>query len=54
MSDNKGMILIETLLLFVIVSILLLIMTSCILSLHQMHDLERGMYQNEEIKALYE
>ena len=43
MSDNKGMIL-----------ILLLIMTSCILSLHQLNDTERGLYQNEEIQRLYE
>lgn len=54
MSDNKGMILIETLLLFVIVSILLLIVTSCIFSLHQMSEKERGLYQNEEIQEIYE
>lgn len=53
MCDDKGMILIETLLLFVIVSILLLIMTSCILSLHHMCDAERGLYQNEAIQELY-
>lgn len=54
MSDNKGMILIETLLLFVIVSILLLIVTSCIFSLYQMSEKERGLYQNEEIQEIYE
>ena len=54
MSNNKGMILIETLLLFVVVSVLILIVISCILSIHQVHEREEELFQNEEIKQVYQ
>lgn len=54
MSNNKGMILIETLLLFVVVSVLILFVISCILSIHQVHEREEELFQNEEIKQVYQ
>lgn len=54
MSDNKGMILIETLLLFVVVGVLILILSSCIFSIHHIHEREEELFQNEEIKRIYQ
>ena len=54
MSDKRGMILIETLLLFVVVSVLILIVTSCVIATHGMAEKEKELYQNDEIKAIYQ
>ncbi|WP_416324820.1 hypothetical protein [[Eubacterium] hominis] len=54
MLDKKGMILIETLLLFVVVSVLILIVTSCVMGVSSMEQRERELFQNDEIRELYQ
>lgn len=54
MLNKKGMILIETLLLFVVVSVLILIVSSCVYSIHQIQEREEDLFQNENIKNIYQ
>lgn len=54
MLNKKGMILLETLLLFVVVSVLILIVTSCVFSIHQLQKQEEDLFQNENIKNIYQ
>lgn len=54
MLNKKGMILLETLLLFVVVSVLILIVTSCVFSIRQLQKQEEDLFQNENIKNIYQ
>lgn len=54
MLNKKGMILLETLLLFVVVSVLILIVSSCVFSIHHLQKQEEDLFQNENIKNIYQ